>query len=317
MSPAPADYAGNSAARALKRFFHATRPKFYPASILPVFAGTAWGVAATGRLDVLVFVLAILATVFTHAGSNVLNDVGDDELGTDRRNAGRIYPYTGGSRFIQEGILDAGAMARLGWTMLALAMLAGACLIALKGMPVLYLGLAGMALGVLYSLGPARLSSLGLGEAAVAFAFGILPVGGAAWLQGARPEMALLLFAIPVSAWVAAILLINEVPDIAADAAAGKRTLPVRMGAKRTSWLYFFLHLAAAVAIAILAAQSRLPVWAPMLPVFMLALARSASLAIRRDIEARAQLKKAIEMTLAMHTLGCLWLIACVLASLY
>ena len=90
------------------------RPKFFPASVLPVLAGSAWGFMVAGQFDLSAFVLALLATVCVHAGANVLNDVGDDAGGTDRQNEDRIYPYTGGTRFIQAGIMSANGMARLG-----------------------------------------------------------------------------------------------------------------------------------------------------------------------------------------------------------
>jgi 1,4-dihydroxy-2-naphthoate octaprenyltransferase len=313
INPVLAEFSGDSPARIAKRLFHATRPKFFPASVLPVLAGTAWGAAATGQIGVGVFLLALLATVCVHAGSNVLNDVGDDAGGTDRQNDRRIYPYTGGSRFIQEGILDAKMMARLGWGLLAVATLAGVCLFAIKGILIVYFGLAGVLLGVLYSLGPVRLSALGLGESAVAVAFGILPVSGSAWLQGAAIDLPLLLFAIPVSAWVAAILLINEVPDIGADGATGKRTLPVRLGLVGTSWLYFAIHLVAALSIVVLATQRGLPMLAPVVPVLLLLLAWRASATIRDATQDRTNMTKAIESTLAIHTLGCLWLTGCAL----
>jgi 1,4-dihydroxy-2-naphthoate octaprenyltransferase len=280
---------------------------------LPVLAGTAWGTAAAGHFDVLVFLLALLATVCVHAGSNVLNDVGDDAGGTDRQNDLRIYPYTGGSRFIQEAILDARGMTRLGWGLLAIAVVAGACLIAIKGLVILYFGLTGVLLGVLYSLGPVRLSAVGLGETAVAIAFGILPVSGAAWLQGAPIDTTLVLFAIPVSAWVAAILLINEVPDIAADGATGKRTLPVRLGLVGTSWLYLAIHVVAVLSVLALTRQGSLPLLSPAAPILLLALAWRASTAIRVGMQGRERLTAAIEMTLGIHTIGTLWLIGCVL----
>ena len=119
--PSPAEFAGDSMGQSLKRRFNATRPKFFPASVLPVLAGTAWGFHAAGSFDAIVFLLALFATVAVHAACNVLNDVGDESGGTDRQNVDRIYPYTGGSRFIQTGIMSAAEMARLGITLLALA----------------------------------------------------------------------------------------------------------------------------------------------------------------------------------------------------
>lgn len=311
--PSPQAFAGSSIGQTAKRLFNATRPKFFPASVLPVVAGSAWGLQAAGRFDLLVFVLALFATVCVHAAANVLNDVGDESGGTDRRNEDRIYPYTGGSRFIQQGIMSATEMARWGTTLLALAALAGLFLIWLKGVMVLYFGLVGVALCVLYSLGPVRLASIGIGETAVGIGFGVVPVSGAAWLQGAELNATLLLFSLPISLWVTAILLINEVPDIAADAATGKRTLPVRLGLDGTAVVYFLLHFTAAAATTWLAWRGALPLLAPAVPVLLLLLALKSSAAIRKGVAEREGMTQAIEGTLAIHTLGSIWLVGCAL----
>lgn len=311
--PAPQTFAGDSPGQMAKRLFNATRPKFFPASVLPVLAGSAWGFHAAGGFDIIVFALALFATVCVHAASNVLNDVGDDSGGTDSLNEDRIYPYTGGSRFIQQGIMSHEDMARWGISLLALAAIAGIGLIFLKGAMVLYLGLAGVALGILYSLGPVRLASLGIGETAVAIGFGVVPIVGAAWLQGAAINTQLILFSLPISAWVCAILLINEVPDIAADGATGKRTLPVRLGLNATSIFYLFLHVAAATITGWLTFSGALPLAAPVVPVALLVIAIKSSLAIRHGIEDRPGMTKAIEGTLAIHTIGSLWLAGCLL----
>lgn len=317
IDPITEDFAGETLSRSLKRAFHATRPKFFPASVLPVVAGTAWGASVTAQIDLYVFVLALLATVCVHAASNVLNDVGDETIGTDRRNEQRIYPYTGGSRFIQMGILSQSRMAQLGVALLVVAALAGLALFFARGPVVLLFGLAGIALGVLYSLGPVKLSTIGLGESSVAIAFGVLPVTGAAWLQGASIDSALLLFSLPVSAWIAAVLLINEVPDIEADGASGKNTLPVRLGLDGTARLYLAIQLAAAIVVVLLSAQKALPLLAPLAPLALLVLAWRAASAIRSGIENRASMTQAIESTLAIHTVGCLWLTGCALFALW
>ncbi len=311
--PSPQAFAGDSVGQTAKRWFNAMRPKFFPASVLPVVAGTAWGFGATGGFDITVFALALFATVCVHGASNVLNDVGDESGGTDRLNEDRIYPYTGGSRFIQTGIMSASEMARLGISLLALAAIAGLALIFLKGAMVLYFGLAGVALAVLYSLGPVRLASLGIGETAVAIGFGVIPVAGAAWLQGGALDSQVVLFALPISIWVAAILMINEVPDIAADGATGKRTLPVRLGLGGTANLYVVMNIVAVVAIGWLAFRGALPLLAPAVPLALLVVAFKASQGIRKGVAARADMTKAIEGTLAIHTIGSLWLAACVL----
>ena len=315
--PSTQDYAGDSPAQISRRLFNAMRPKFFPASVLPVLAGSAWGFMVAGQFDLTVFLLALLATVCVHAGANVLNDVGDDSGGTDRQNEDRIYPYTGGSRFIQSGIMTASGMARLGTSLLAVAAIAGLLLLLSKGAMILWFGIAGLLLAVLYSLGPVRLASIGLGELSVGIAFGVLPVTGAAWLQSGALGLDVLLFSIPISVWVTAILLINEVPDIGADGATGKRTLPVRFGLGGTSVIYFLLHLTGVIALAWLALRGGLPAWTVIVPVLLLALAWQAARSIRTGVTDRPAMTKAIEMTLGIHTIGSIWLTGCALFLSY
>ncbi|HEY6923244.1 MAG TPA: prenyltransferase, partial [Steroidobacteraceae bacterium] len=207
---------GDSAGARLRRLFLASRPAFFPASVAPVLVGSAWGYHVGREFDWIVFLLGLLATMCVHFAANVLNDVGDDACGTDRINDDRIFPYTGGSRFIQNGVLTAREMTLWGITLLVIAALLGVALIGLRGPGVLVFGVIGVGLGVLYSLPQVQLSARGTGEAAIAAAFGVLPVCGAAWLQSGRVDWASLLIAIPVSMWVASILLMNEVPDRAA-----------------------------------------------------------------------------------------------------
>ena len=311
MNPAPDDFVGDSGARTLKRLFHATRPKFFPASVLPVIAGTAFGTSVTGAFDAYVFALALIATVAVHAASNVLNDVGDETIGTDEINDQRVYPYTGGSRFIQMGILSKSRMAQLGVGLLLFAAVLGALLLLEKGPAILLFGLAGIALCVFYSLGPVRLSCLGVGEIAVAVGFGVLPVTGAAWLQGADINTPLILFSLPISAWVFAILFINEVPDVEADAATGKATLPVRLGLAGASSVYFAVQSSALIVIAYMTFRGMLPLLAPLVPLALMVLAWKAAVAIRTGIANRDGMTKAIESTLGIHTIGCIWLIGC------
>lgn len=291
------------------RYWRSVRPGFLPVSVLPIVVGTAWGRAASGSLDAHAALLAMLAVVPVHAAANVLNDVADAD-GSDASNEARIAPYSGGSRVIQEGLLTRGQMRRWGTTLLAIAILPGLLLTAQVGTAVLGFGLAGVLLGLLYSLPPASLAGRGWGELTIALAFGVLPVTGAAWLQSGVVDLGTLLVSLPVALWVAAIIVINEVPDAAADAAAGKRTLPVRLGTTGTRRLYLSLQLAALAALAS-AVAARLLVAPALLAVPVLgAVAIGAGHALASGTGDRAALRRAIERTLAIHALGCLWLAA-------
>ncbi len=312
MRPFVESAGGGSLSRAAGRLFHATRPRFFAASIIPLLVGTAWGQRMGGGLDLGVFALALLAVLCVHAGANVLNDVFDGLSGSDWLNRDRIPPYTGGSRFIQDGIMSTAQMARWGAVLLLLAVPPGVALVLEKGAGVLLFGLAGIAVGVLYSAPPANLSARGLGETAVGASFGVLPVMGAAWLQGAALGFDALLLSAPITFWIAAILLVNEVPDARADAAVGRRTLAVRMGPHGARRLYRTLHLAAPAAIVILVLRGAMPVWGLALPAILALVAMLAARGIDTAPGKRRRLKRAIEITLAIHALGGLWLAAAV-----
>jgi 1,4-dihydroxy-2-naphthoate octaprenyltransferase len=291
----------------------ATRPAFLTASVLPVLVGTSWGYKVAGALDWTALLLALASIVFIHAAANVLNDVFDDLGGSDRNNDERIFPFTGGSRFIQNGVMSVRQMAVWGGVLLILGMAVGAALVAHKGMVVLLLGLVGVALGLLYSIPPVQLNARGLGELAVGAGFGILPVTGAAWLQSGISIVGALVLSLPIACWVMAILLMNEVPDLKADQAVGKHTLVVRLGLSRTRLLYLLVQLLAFAVLAVAVSLGMLQGAAGLIPGIVLLL---AALYAAFGIGAgTARLTRSIQLTLMIHMLGGVWLAAWILLS--
>jgi 1,4-dihydroxy-2-naphthoate octaprenyltransferase len=303
LEPSYEDLAGDGFARKSRRLFLATRPKFLTASVLPVLVGTAWGATMAGHLDLLVAVIALLATALVHGASNVINDVGDELTGTDRDNVDRIYPYTGGSRFIQNRILTVGEMSRLGWGLIGVACVLGAVLALLKGPWVIALGLSGIFIAWAYSAPSLQLSGKGVGEFFLMIAFGLLPAGGAAWLQSGAFDLATVLLAVPLGIWVMLILWINEVPDRRADAANGKHTLVVRLGLDGARLGYRLLHVAAYAAIVALAVMGSMPWWVALGALLVLAGGFKAAAGIA-EAAPRAVLTESIEMTIGLQTVG-------------
>jgi 1,4-dihydroxy-2-naphthoate polyprenyltransferase len=312
--PSPA-LAGPGIAAAARRAFLATRPPFFIASIMPVLIGSAWASTSYHLFNGLLFGLALAATVLAHAAANVYNDVGDDVIGADADNTDRIYPYTGGSRFIQTGLLSRREMTRLAIGLAAAALLLGAFLAVLRGPGVILLGCIGLGLGLLYSLPGAQLSARGIGEAAVALSFGALPVLGSVWLQTGRIDFGSVLLCVPVSAWAAAILIINEVPDIEPDRRAHKRTLAVRWGAVGARWVYWGLTVVALAASCGAIMLHALPLWYAIAALAVTSLGLKAACGISAEQSGRRVLKRSIELTLGIHALGCVAIIVAVLSE--
>lgn len=213
----------------IRHHLRATRPGFLSvtamACVLGIVVALACGCGARPGAAAATIVLALLA----HAAANVYNDWADDRLGSDALNHDRVSPFSGGSRLIQDGVLSAARMREwAGWLAL-LAVGGGIVLAALSGPGLLIIGLAGGVIGWAYSSPRVALMSRGAGEIAVAAAWWLV-VLGADYVQRQRLHDMAAIAGVSYALLVATVLLVNEFPDRSADAAAGKRTLVVRLG---------------------------------------------------------------------------------------
>lgn len=259
-------------------FVRATRFPFLSATLVPVLLGTAVAFRE-GVFDPLPFVLALLGAACIHLGLNVSNDIFDTLSGADMMNPNPT-PFSGGSRVLQYGLLRIREMAYLAAALYGCGILIGLLLAAMRGWGALLpLGIAGLLLSWAYTAPPLRLAYRGLGELAVAIGFGPIMTLGAYAVQTGRLGLAPLVASLPVAVLIALVLYVNEVPDREGDAAAGKRTLVVRLPLHRIVWGYGVAVATAYLAIAAGVAGGWLP------PVALLAgLTLPMAIAVGRDL---------------------------------
>ena len=215
-------------ARHPKRWLLATRPAFFTLTLGGVLMGVAASGMAAWQQAWPLALLALFLALLCHAAVNVINDVADHDNGSDAANVGRIYPFTGGSRFIQQGVLAREQMAVLAYVLFGIVAVGGLYLVSLRGVVLLVIGMAGVLLGWAYSARPLRLNSRGLGELTVAVCFTLIPLGMAVLLQAVLTPL-LWALALSYGLLAAALLYINQFPDREADAQAGKRHWVVRL----------------------------------------------------------------------------------------
>ncbi len=228
----------------LSTLLRMTRPGFLAITVVGVLLGLAsadvCGHPPQAGAALATLVLALLA----HAAGNVLNDVHDAESGADAANTQGIFPFTGGTRLIQQGQVTVRQTRDLARALLIVLLPAGVLLAVLTSPAVLVIGAVGLFLAWAYSAPPLALMTRGLGELTVAFVWALVVVGADAVQRGS-------VFIVPVfmalgyGLMIANILLINGVPDAAADAQVGKRTLAVRLGPRGAALLYAWLALLA------------------------------------------------------------------------
>jgi 1,4-dihydroxy-2-naphthoate octaprenyltransferase len=223
-----------------------------------------------------------------------------------------VTPFSGGRRFIQEGILSPKATLLASLFCLALgAMLGVVILLITRSTFILAIGLTGLLGGFFYTAPPVKLGYRGIGEFVIAFLFGILPVYGAYYLQAGTIDAAPLPAGCIMGVLIFLVILANEFPDLAADAAVNKKTLVVRFGVPASVRIY---RIAVAGTFVITVAGTILNhsmLW-PTLLYFLFGLpvaVAAISFANVHDLSTPGRTQhRACAITIFLHLVGCLTL---------
>jgi 1,4-dihydroxy-2-naphthoate octaprenyltransferase len=213
-----------------------------------VLAGT--GVAA--YVDGFVWWKALLALVVALAlqvAVNYANDYSDGIRGTD---ADRVGPM----RLVGSGAASGPAVKRAAFLAFGVAAVAGLVLAATTAWWLVVVGAVCVLAAWYYTGGRRPYGYRGLGEVMVFVFFGLVAVVGTTYVQTETWEWAALWAAVGVGALACAILVANNLRDIPTDRVAGKHTLAVLLGDRRTRGLYAALVMVAALAVVAVAAAT-------------------------------------------------------------
>ncbi len=188
------------------------RPRTLPAAVSPVLAGT--GIAAhAGGLGVAAAVLALVVSLALQVGVNYANDYSDGIRGTDRERVGPL-------RLVGSGLARPSAVRAAAFTAFGVAALAGLGLVLLTGhWWLLAVGAACVLAAWFYTGGRHPYGYAGLGEVFVFVFFGLVAVGGTVYVQLGRLNLPTWPTGVGVGALACAILVANNLRDLAGDAA--------------------------------------------------------------------------------------------------
>ena len=231
-------------------FLRTTRLPFLSATGIPVLLGLAVA-AREGVFNPWLALLTVIGAALAHLAINVSNDIFDTLSGADEANVNPT-PFSGGSRVLIYDLVTLRQLVTLAAALLAGTIAIGLFLVWATGSAILLaIGLAGIGLGLAYTAPPLKLVYRGLGEITVAIGFGPIMLLGAYVVQTGSLGWEAVIASVPVALLVAMILYVNEIPDRVGDAAAGKRTLPVRLSPSVVTGIYL---AAAALAFAVVVA---------------------------------------------------------------
>jgi len=247
----------------------AARPHTLPAAAAPVLVGTALAYH-DGVFAPLPALAALLGAALIQVGTNFANDYYDAQTGADEDAAG----FT---RVTQSGLIPKRRVRRAMIGTFGAAILLGTSLVYVGGVPILVVGLASVAAGILYTGGPYPFGYYGLGDLFVFVFFGLVAVTGTYYVQAVASMPGVgpfprwvpaetvtvegVVAGLPMAALITCILVVNNVRDLETDRRAGKRTLAVLVG-YTWSRVEFCALLALAYAV---------PAWFALRPGFGLA----------------------------------------------
>jgi 1,4-dihydroxy-2-naphthoate octaprenyltransferase len=198
------------------------RPRTLGVGAVPVLLGAA----ASGHPEALPTAGALVVAVGIQVGANLANDYFDGRRGVD--TAARVGPR----RLTASGLVRPGQVLAAALACLAVAAAVGVWLALASGLLLLLLaGGIALAAALLYTGGPRPYAATGVVADLAVFAFfGLLATVGSTAVQG---------HGVPARAWWAAaaigllavaVLVANNLRDLATDREAGRHTLVVRLG---------------------------------------------------------------------------------------
>lgn len=212
------------------------------ASIIPVTLGFVAALTVIGQptaSDWMWFLLAIFAIILIELGKNTVNEYFDYKSGTDRFiDDEHLTPFSGGRRVLPSGILTELEVIYIGVVTFGVAILAGLIMAYFTTLLVLWIGIIGVAISILYTLPPIKLCYRGFGEMAVGIVYGPLIVMGSFALIAQQFTLEAFLISLPLCFMIANVLVINEFPDYEADKRAYKYNLVVLFGKERSVYIF-------------------------------------------------------------------------------
>ena len=216
------------------------RPRTWPASVVPVFVGTA---ASNAAIDDGVIwwraACALVVGLFMQIAVNYANDYSDGIRGTDTTRVGPV-------RLVASGAFGPESVRNAAFACFGIASVAGLAVAIAVSWWLVVAGVASILAAWNYTGGKRPYGYRGLGELFVFVFFGLVATAGSAFIQDGGLSALGVAASIPVGLGSVALLISNNLRDLPRDEQVGKRTLAVRVGDVPSRYMYL-----AAVVIAV------------------------------------------------------------------
>lgn len=230
------------------------RPFTLVASLMPVLGGTVLAYTA-GHFHAGRFLAFLLAAALIQSATNMFNEYFDYVRGLD------TAAHVGIAGTIVRDGIPARLVLALAWLFSGTAVALGLYISATSSWWVFLIGLLCIGVSFIYSGGPIPLSYTPFGELAAGFTMGPVMILLVYFTQALSLSTAALWIAQPLGLLIAAILLSNNIRDMEADRAGGRKTLAILLGRRTAVYVLGGLFLTAHGIVVGLAAARLLSPW--------------------------------------------------------
>jgi 1,4-dihydroxy-2-naphthoate octaprenyltransferase len=210
-----------------------------------VFLGVSTVVANQTSVDLHLLVLALLGAVLAHISVNTFNEYLDFKSGLDLTTT--KTQFSGGSGALPKNPEKAGAVFTVGAVSLVATLLIGMFFVWKYGWGIIPIGIVGLVLIVTYTGWITKHPFPCLIAPGIGFGF-LMVVGTQFVLEGEYSTLSWLVAVVPFFL-VNNLLLLNQYPDIQADAGVERNHFPIAYGTTISNMVYAFFVLATIIVI--------------------------------------------------------------------
>ena len=255
----------------LGQWFFAVRPWSFPASAMPIFVTLAYLFWTGADMNWGYGVWALVNMVLFHVAGNVWSDYHDFRKSVDRED-------TTGATTLTTGMFQPHEIRNLAIGVFIVAAAGGVGLVFLTGLPLLWIGLAGAVLTLLYPI----LKYNALGDLDILLTFAFLPTIGTSFVTTGAIDWSVLYIALPVGLITDGILHSNNTRDMVPDKRAEIRTLAMGLGTKASAIMYSFEVLFPFVWVVVCAVMKIMP-WPVLVSLIAFPIALRCSLTMLKS----------------------------------
>ena len=218
-------------------YIQSLRLRTLPLSMSGIILGSGLAAMDNGHWTMdnghwIIFILAICTTLSLQILSNLCNELGDAQKGTDSDQQER-QAYG-----LQAGKITKKQMKGMIWLFLGLCVLFGTSLIysafgtlfSLQSLGFFVLGLLAIIGAITYTLGKHSYGYKGFGDLGVFLFFGLLSTMGSYYLQTQTMSWEIVGCSVAIALPIVGVLNLNNIRDMANDLAHGKRTFASLLG---------------------------------------------------------------------------------------